>query len=69
MKKTKQQTSQSRRRFLRDAGISGGIAAVAVSAPTVAVAEASEEAGAGESQQEGYRLTNHILAYYRSAAS
>jgi hypothetical protein len=69
MKKSKQQISQSRRRFLRDAGISGGIAAVAVSAPSVAVAQSDEETGAGEKQQEGYRLTSHILAYYKSAAS
>lgn len=68
MKDPKQQVSQSRRKFLRDAGVSGGIAAVAATAPTVALAETGD-VGAGEKPREGYRLTEHILAYYKTAAS
>jgi hypothetical protein len=68
MKNPKQQISQSRRKFLRDAGVSGGIAAVAASAPGVTLAE-SEEGAAGRAPREGYRLTRHILDYYKSASS
>ena len=39
MKKSKQQVSQSRREFLRNAGATGGAAAIAASAPGIAMAE------------------------------
>jgi hypothetical protein len=68
MKDPKQQVSQSRRQFLRDAGVTGGIAAVAASTPGIALAQ-TEEGQDGQRPQEGYRLTQHILAYYKSAAS
>lgn len=68
MKNPKQQVSQSRRRFLRDAGVSGGIVAVAATAPGAALAEA-EDSGTEQKPREGYRLTKHILDYYKSAAS
>jgi hypothetical protein len=69
MKESKQNVSQSRRKFLRDAGATGGLAAVAASAPGIALAEGSEEGAATEKPSEGYRLTQHILDYYKSAAS
>ena len=68
MKKSKQQVSQSRREFLRNAGVTGGAAAVAASAPGIAMAEATTEDG-NEKPHEGYRLTKHILDYYKTAAS
>ncbi len=68
MKDPKNQVSQSRRQFLRDAGVTGGIAAVAAGAPGVALAQA-EDGQAEQTPQDGYRLTQHILAYYKSAAS
>lgn len=68
MKNPKQQVSQSRRTFLRDASISGGIAAVAATTPGVALAE-TVDTPAEQNPQEGYRLTKHILAYYKSVAS
>jgi hypothetical protein len=68
MKKTQQQVSHARRRFIRDTGISGGVAALAASAPAVALAETADEAEKADAKQ-GYRLTDHILAYYKSAAS
>jgi hypothetical protein len=68
MKEPNDKVSQSRRKFLRDAGLCSGAAAVAAGAPGLALAEAREnEAGARAS--EGYRLTQHILDYYKSAAS
>ena len=67
MKNPKQQVSQSRRKFLRDAGISGGVAAVAATTPGVALAETGDSQAA-QKPREGYRLTKHILAYYKSAA-
>ncbi|MCP5413555.1 MAG: twin-arginine translocation signal domain-containing protein [Chromatiaceae bacterium] len=68
MKNPKQQVSQSRRKFLRDAGVSGGIVAVAATTPAVALAETGE-VSAGDKPRDGYRLTEHILAYYKTAAS
>lgn len=68
MKNSKQQISKSRRRFLRDAGVSGGIAAIAATTPAAALAEAEAETEQ-QKPHEGYRLTKHILAYYKSAAS
>jgi len=68
MKNSKQQVSQSRRRFLRNAGVSGGVAAVTATAPGVVLAEAPQ-ADASQKPEEGYRLSEHVLAYYKSAAS
>lgn len=68
MKDPKQQVSHSRRKFLRDAGIAGGAAAVAAGSPGVVLAEDSGEM-AGQKPTEGYRLTKHVLDYYKSAAS
>lgn len=68
MKNPKQQVSQSRRKFLRDAGVTGGIAAVAATAPGMALAD-TVESDAEQKPEQGYRLTKHILAYYKSAAS
>ena len=68
MKKPNQQVSQSRRKFLRDAGVTGGVAAVAVSTPGAALAEAGDS-HEDRKTREGYRLTKHILDYYKSAAS
>ena len=69
MKNPKQQVSQSRRKFLRDTSISGGAVAVAASVPCVALAERPDEEAGQKDTEQGYRLTEHILAYYKSAAS
>jgi nitrous oxide reductase len=68
MNDSKQQVSQSRRKFLRDAGIAGGAAAVAAGSPGVVLAEDVKETAA-QKPTEGYRLTKHVLDYYKSAAS
>ena len=68
MKHQKPQTSLSRRKFLRNTAISGGVAAASVTAPGIAAADTNEVAEEGH-PREGYRLTQHILDYYKSAAS
>jgi hypothetical protein len=68
MKHQKPQTSLSRRKFLRNTAITGGVAAASVTAPGIATADSSETTGE-ERPREGYRLTQHILDYYKSAAS
>lgn len=67
MKQTKQKTPLSRRQFLRNAAITGGAAAAAAAAPEGAIADATPVPD--EQTEEGYRLTQHILDYYKSAAS
>ena len=57
-----------RREFLKGAAIAGGAGAVFVSAPARTLAQ-TEESGGDEASGTGYRLTAHILAYYRTAAS
>ena len=68
MKNAKQPASKSRRQFLRQASAAGGAAAVAASAPAAALAQDAED-GPSSQEPQGYRLTEHILAYYKSAAS
>lgn len=70
MKQAKQQTSLSRRKFLRNAAVAGGAAAAASAAPGIATAETEATSPtATESGRDGYRLTQHIIDYYKSAAS
>ena len=68
MKKRKQQSTLSCRKFLRNAAITGGAAAASVTAPGIALADAAEPE-AEKTPDEGYRLTQHVLDYYKSAAS
>ena len=59
-----------RREFLRGSALLGAGAALVAGTPAVAATteEASVEA-TPEKKPKGYRLTKHISAYYRSAAS
>ncbi|MCB1788550.1 MAG: twin-arginine translocation signal domain-containing protein [Chromatiaceae bacterium] len=66
--KNPKQVSESRRKFLRDAGVSGGMAAVAAAIPGAVIAETGNDA-AEQKAAQGYRLTQHILDYYKTAAS
>ena len=68
MKKPTNPISESRRSFLRKAGASGGAAVVAAAAPAAAIAETPEAEATTGKPAEGYRLTRHILDYYKSAA-
>lgn len=63
----KDEILQSRRSFLRNAGISSGVAAVAATLPGTVAATVEPEEKA-ETTEEGYQLSQHILDYYKSAA-
>jgi nitrous oxide reductase len=67
----KDQTENTRRRFLKTAALAGGAATVAVAAGG-AVADAVEsgtkrEAQAQPAGKQGYRVTSHVETYYRLA--
>ena len=66
--KQRKQISQARRGFLRNAGIGAGATAVAAVVPGTAFAEVDQADVKGK-QEQGYHLSQHILDYYRSAAS
>lgn len=69
MKQKDKQTSEGRRAFLRGTVATGAGAAVVATVPGVAVAATSEAAAEPDAKQKGYRLTQHILDYYKTAAS
>lgn len=61
-----------RRQFIRSSLVAGVGAATAATLPGAAVAAPDTdtiEAERSESGQRGYRLSRHILDYYRTAAS
>ena len=63
----KQQLQQtSRRKFLRDSAVVGAGAAVVASSPATALNLTEEEQA--EDKSRGYRVTEHIAAYYKTAA-
>ncbi|MDJ0739233.1 MAG: twin-arginine translocation signal domain-containing protein [Gammaproteobacteria bacterium] len=68
MKDTKQPETPSRRKFLRTAIAGSGAAAATAVVPGVALADAAEPQ-ADAKPNDGYRLSQHILDYYKSAAS
>ncbi|MEJ2308059.1 MAG: twin-arginine translocation signal domain-containing protein [Gammaproteobacteria bacterium] len=66
MKKQKEKVSHSRREFLRGTAVTGGAAAVVMAVP--AAVRAQVETPEEEQKAEGYRLSRHVLDYYKSAA-
>lgn len=64
-----QETIQSRRRFLKGLAVAGGSAALAATASAAAtdVEEKADVAESTSSKQSGYRETDHVRAYYRTA--
>jgi len=66
-KDMKQSVDTKRREFMRDSISASVSVAVAASVPVSALA--SEDEPAVVKKQQGYHLTNHILEYYKSAAS
>lgn len=59
----------NRRDFLRRALTTGvGVAAVAVAAPTAFSKMTDDEAESTTKPNKGYRLTQHIAQYYKTAA-
>lgn len=62
------QVSMKRRQFLKNATKLSAGAAVVVTSPGV-IADAPEKEVKKEVQADGYRLTQHILDYYKTATS
>lgn len=60
-----------RREFLRGSALLGASATLVVGAPAVAAtqAETPEVTAQPAKEHKGYRLTQHVAAYYRNAAS
>lgn len=69
MKHDDKQSKLSRRTFLRGTLASGAGAAVAATVPGIATADSSETSVNSDAKEKGYRLTKHILDYYKTAAS
>lgn len=56
-----------RRQFLLTAGVGGVSAAAAVVAVRSGGSDAAKTDTAAQADQGGYRLTEHVAAYYRTA--
>jgi nitrous oxide reductase len=68
MKQNDKHTNLSRRTFLRGTVLTSAGAAVATTVPGVAVASVAETESEAVGKQKGYRLTRHIVDYYKTAA-
>ena len=68
MKRDAKPVSEERRAFVRRAGITTGAAAAVATAPGVAIGSPEAVEDAQETETRGYRLTRHVLDYYKSAA-
>ena len=64
--KKQQPVSNSRRTFLRDAVSAGAGAAVATLAPGTALADSAGESTGAAEEPKGYRLSQHVLDYYKT---
>ena len=63
----KQEMKQTgRRKFLRSSAAAGAGAAIVASTPASALA--LTEAEQAEKESKGYRVTEHVSAYYKTAA-
>ena len=61
----KEQAKQSgRRKFLQQSAVAGAAIAASSTASALTLAEVEQ----AEQESKGYRVTEHVLAYYRSAA-
>ncbi len=69
MKKHQNHADVSRRAFLRGTVATGAGAAVAATVPGVAVASTAEGHEEDSKRQKGYRLSQHIVDYYKTTAS
>ena len=66
MKKKSQLRDQERREFIKKSTLIGAGVAATTMASTQAIADVNGEP-AGPPEQKGYRLTQHVLDYYKSA--
>ncbi len=69
MKKNDKQTDDSRRKFLQGTLASGAGVVLTAAAPGMAVASTADIPAETEKKEKGYRLTQHIVDYYKTAAS
>ncbi|MCB1863041.1 MAG: transcriptional initiation protein Tat [Gammaproteobacteria bacterium] len=69
MKQTNKPVDESRRNFISSAAVAGVGGALAAAVPASTALAAAGEADAARKKTKGYRLTQHILDYYKSAAS
>lgn len=69
MPKQNHEPSESRRRFLRTSLVTGvGVAAAAVTAGEAVANTADPATPDTKADDKGYRLTQHVADYYRTAA-
>ena len=67
MKKDQKQIDDvGRRSFLRGSATAGAGAAIAAAVPGIAAAADEPKP---DDEKKGYRLTDHIIAYYKTTAS
>ncbi len=69
MKHINKHPNLSRRTFLRGTVLTSAGAAMATTIPGVAVASVTETESEPDSKHKGYHLTQHIVDYYKTAAS
>ncbi|MCB1752479.1 MAG: twin-arginine translocation signal domain-containing protein [Gammaproteobacteria bacterium] len=69
MKQTQKPVDRDRRRFLGGAAAAGVGSAVAAALPATSVLAEGGEAVPDMRKARGYQLTQHVLDYYKSAAS
>ena len=69
MKKSFVITDASRRNFIRGTAAIGVSSAVVAAVPTVAVSASPQTGDEQVAKNKGYRLTQHILDYYKTLVS
>lgn len=69
MKKRFEITDASRRNFIRGTAAIGVSSAVVAAIPAVSVSASSQVADEQVTKDKGYRLTQHILDYYKTLMS
>ena len=70
MSKQGNTVQESRRDFLRTLTIGASVATVALATRSAAAAQAEDTAPASNNDaKQGYHVTQHIVDYYKSAAS
>lgn len=68
MKKKSNDLNKNRREFIKNSTLAGaGVAAAAVMPAAVSASATIEKTE--DKKQKGYQLTEHVLEYYKSAAS
>jgi hypothetical protein len=69
MKKSLGMNDASRRNFIRGTAAVGVSSLIVSATPISAVADSSQEDAVKKHEAKGYRLTKHILEYYKTLLS